>query len=138
MTGEPTDAAESALRRILRSGSLESFPTHSRDLDIVLAVAATTLMRRRPYGEGEINEALIDWLDSVHGHMDHVTLRRRMVDLGFLKRTVNGSRYFMNYGRVAEVLGDPAVELDAGAILKEVLRDREARKRMYTSARIQG
>ncbi len=130
---EQADAVETALRRILRSGSLEAFPTHSRDIDIVLAVAAVTLMRRRPYNEQEINAALVDWLESVQGWMDHVTLRRRMVDLGFLKRTVNGSRYFMNYGRVVEVLGDPAVELDAGAIVRGVLREREERKRMYTS-----
>lgn len=126
-------AAETVLRRILRSGSLEAFPTHPGDLDVVLAVAAVTLMRRRPYNEQEINSALMDWLDSVHGWMDHVTLRRRMVDLGFLKRTVNGSRYFMNYGRVVEVLGDPAAELDAGAIVREVLRERQERKRMYTA-----
>lgn len=130
---EPADAVETALRRILRSGSLEAFPTHPKDLDAVLAVAAVTLMRRRPYSEQEINAALVDWLESVHGWMDHVTLRRRMVDLDFLKRTVNGSRYFMNYGRVVEVLGDPALELDAGAIVREVLRERKERKRMYTS-----
>ena len=132
MTGQ-AGAAEHALRRILRSGSLETFPTHPRDLDVVLAVAAVALMRRRPYNEQEINAALLDWLESVHAWMDHVTLRRRMVDLGFLKRTVNGSRYFMNYGRVVEVLGDPAVELDAGAIAREVMRDREERKRLYAS-----
>lgn len=130
---EPADAVETALRRILRSGSLEAFPTHPKDLDAVLAVAAVTLMRRRPYSEQEINAALTDWLESVHGWMDHVTLRRRMVDLDFLKRTVNGSRYFMNYGRVVEVLGDPALELDAGAIVQEVMRERKERKRMYTS-----
>lgn len=130
---EPADAVETALRRILRSGSLEAFPTHPKDLDAVLAVAAVTLMRRRPYSEQEINAALTDWLESVHGWMDHVTLRRRMVDLDFLKRTVNGSRYFMNYGRVVEVLGDPALELDAGAIVREVMRERKERKRMYTS-----
>lgn len=130
---EPADAVETALRRILRSGSLEAFPTHPKDLDAVLAVAAVSLMRRRPYSEQEINAALTDWLESVHGWMDHVTLRRRMVDLDFLKRTVNGSRYFMNYGRVVEVLGDPALELDAGAIVQEVMRERKERKRMYTS-----
>ena len=130
---EQADTVETALRRILRSGSLEAFPTHPKDLDAVLAVAAVTLMRRRPYSEQEINAALVEWLESVHGWMDHVTLRRRMVDLDFLKRTVNGSRYFMNYGRVVKVLGDPALELDAGAIVQEVLRERKERKRMYTS-----
>ena len=125
--------AEAILRRVLRSGSLEFFPTHSRDLDVVLAVVATTLTRRLPYGEREINTALVDWLESVNGWMDHVTLRRRMVDVGFLKRTVNGSRYFMNYGRVVEVLGDPAIEIDAGAVTRDIVRDREKRKRMYAA-----
>jgi len=130
---EQADTVETALRRILRSGSLEAFPTHPKDLDAVLVVAAVTLMRRRPYREQEINAALVEWLESVHGWMDHVTLRRRLVDLDFLKRTVNGSRYFMNYGRVVEVLGDTALELDAGAIVQEILRERKVRKRMYTS-----
>ena len=133
MANRDAGAAERFLRRFFRSGSFAAFPTHSRDLDFLLAVVASTLTRRRPYAEPEINEALVAWLDSVHGRMDHLTLRRRMVDVGFLKRTVNGSRYFLNFGRVAEVLGDPAVEVDAGAIMDEILRDREARKRIYGS-----
>ena len=96
-------------------------------------MAANTLIRRRPYAEREINDALVDWLQSVRGRLDHVTLRRRLVDFDFLKRTMDGSRYFMNYGRVAGVLGDPAVEVDAGAIMADILRDRKSRKRIYDS-----
>ncbi len=51
-----------------------------------------------------------------------------MVDYGFLMRRMDGSVYFLNYGRVAEVLGDPAVEIDAGAINDEILRHRQLRK----------
>ena len=134
MVKKEAGTVERFLRRFFRSGSFAAFPTHFRDLDVLLAVAASTLIRRRPYAEPEINEVLIEWLESVHGSLDHVTLRRRMVDVGFLKRTVNGSRYFLNYGRVAEVLGDPAVEVDAGAIMDEILRDRETRKRIYGPA----
>ena len=54
-----------------------------------------------------------------------------MVDCGFLKRTRDGSRYLLNYGRVAGVLGDPAPRVDAGAILDRILREREARKLAY-------
>lgn len=127
------DGVERVLRRIFQSGHFRAFPAHRRDLDVLLAVAASTLTRRRPYAEPEINAALLDWLGSIRAGMDHVTLRRRMVDLDFLKRTVNGSRYFLNYGRVAEVLGDPAVAIDAGAIMADILRDRQARKRIYGS-----
>ena len=125
------DDAEGLFRRILRSGRLLGFPRHPRRLDIVLAVAAGGLVRRHPYAEAEVNELLVDWLASVRARIDHVTLRRRMVDCGFLKRTRDGSRYLLNYGRVAGVLGDPAARIDAGAILDGILRARESRKLAY-------
>ncbi len=122
---------EELFRRLLQSGRLQGFPTHPEELDAVLAVAAGCLTRRRPLAEWEVNEALSDWLASVRAEFDHVTLRRRMVDYGFLMRRMDGSVYFLNYGRVAEVLGDPAVEIEAGAISDEVLRERKARKRSH-------
>ena len=94
-------------------------------------MAASALDRQRPYAEWEINESLIVWLASVDARPDHVTLRRRMIDCGFLKRTPNGSRYYLNYGRLIEVLGDPPAKVDAGEILKVVLRVREDRKRVH-------
>ncbi len=123
--------AEALLQRLLRTGWLQGFPTHPRQLDTVLAIATSGLARQRPYAEWEINESLRDWLTSVRARIDHVTLRRRMVDCGFLKRTRDGARYFLNYGRVVGVLGDPAVEVDAGAILDAIVREREARKAAY-------
>ena len=119
---------EELFRRLLQSGRLQGFPTHPEALDAVLAVAAGCLTRRRPHAEWEVNEALSDWLSSVRAEIDHVTLRRRMVDYGFLMRRMDGSVYFLNYGRVAEVLGDPAIEVNAGAINDEILRNRKARK----------
>ena len=123
--------AERLLRRLLHSGSLHGFPRDPKLLDTLLAIVATTLIRRRPYSEQGINRVLVAWLATVRADLDHVTLRRRMVDRGFLRRTTNGSRYFMDYGCVAGILGDPAVEVDAGGILEEILREREARKRAW-------
>lgn len=126
---------ETSLRRLLGTGRFESFPKHPDHLDSILAVAAGRLHRRRPYAEWEINEALGEWLLSVRSPVDHVTLRRRMVDLGFLKRTRDGSRYFLNYGRLAGVLGDPAAEIDAGAIVDDLVREREERKQAHIRRR---
>lgn len=125
-------ATESALRRLLKSGRLEAFPKHPDDLQTVLAIAAGIFHRQRPYAEAEVNDALCDWLTSVNTRLiDHVTMRRYMVDCGFLKRTTDGSRYFLNYGKLASVLGDPVVEIDAGTIAAEINRARDARKRAY-------
>ena len=129
------ERVEGLFRRILQSGQLQGFPTHPDELDVVLAVAASRLTRRRPYAEWEVNELLAGWLTSVRARIDHVTLRRRMVDYGFLLRRMDGSVYFLNYGRVAEVLRDPAVEVDAGKIRDGIVRDREARKRCHLRER---
>ena len=125
---------ERLLRRLLHAGRFEGFPRNPEHLDIVLAVAAGGLARQRPYAEWEVNETLSLWLVSVRADIDHVTLRRRMVDCGFLKRTTDGARYFLNYGRVAGVLGDPALEIDAGALRGAIVREREARKRLHATA----
>lgn len=119
---------EALFRRLLQSGRLNGFPRNPKHLDAVLAVATRRLVRRRPHAESEVNDVLAEWLTSVRADIDHVTLRRRMVDCGFLKRTTDGSRYFLNYGRVAGVLGDPTVEVDVGAIANDILSEREARK----------
>ena len=97
----------------------------------MLAVAAGGLVRQRPYGEREVNDVLSAWLASVRAAIDHVTLRRRMVDLGFLKRTRDGSRYYLNLGRVVATLGSAEAEIDAGAIADDMVRGREARKKAY-------
>ena len=128
----PTPAdIDTLLRNLLQTGALQALPTNPRVRDTVLAVATGGLVRQRPYAEREVNDVLSAWLESVRATIDHVTLRRRMVDLGFLKRTKDGSRYYLNFGRVAAILGDRAVEIDAGAITDEIVRGREARKKAY-------
>lgn len=122
---------ETLLRNLLQTGALQSLPTHPRVLDTLLAVATGGLVRQRPYAEREVNDVLSAWLESVRATIDHVTLRRRMVDLGFLKRTRDGSRYYLNFGRVAAILGDGAVAIDAGALTDDIVRGREARKKAY-------
>ena len=122
---------ETLLRNLLQTGALQSLPTPPHVLDTLLAVATGGLVRQRPYAEREVNDVLSAWLESVRATIDHVTLRRRMVDLGFLKRTRDGSRYYLNFGRVAAILGDGAVAIDAGAITDDIVRGREARKKTY-------
>jgi len=119
---------EALFRRLLHSGRFAGFPRNPEHLDTVLAVAAGGLIRRRSYAEQEVNEVLTEWLGSVGAGLDHVTLRRRMVDCGFLKRATDGSRYFLNYPKVAGVLGDPPFEVDAGTILDDIAYEREARR----------
>ena len=122
---------ETLLRNLLQTGALQSLPANPHVRDTVLAVAAGGLVRQRPYAEREVNDVLTAWLASVRAAIDHVTLRRRMVDLGFLKRTRDGSRYYLNLGRVVATLGSAEAKIDAGAIADDIVRGREARKKAY-------
>ena len=126
---------ETLLRNLLRTGTLQRLPTHPQVLDTLLAVATGGLARQRPYAEPEVNEVLSAWLESVRATVDHVTLRRRMVDLGFLKRTRDGSRYYLNFGRVTEAIGHCEVEIEAGALIDDIVRERKARRNAYGSRR---
>lgn len=122
---------ETLLRNLLQTGALQSLPANPHVRDTVLAVATGGLVRQRPYAEREVNDVLSAWLASVRAAIDHVTLRRRMVDLGFLKRTRDGSRYYLNLGRVVATLGSAEANIDAGAIADDIVRGRAARKKAY-------
>lgn len=102
------DELEQALARALVTGSLRRIPRNPRHRELVLAVVCLALQRRRPYDERALNEHLSARLAMLRATVDHVTCRRYLVDLGFLKRDRAGSRYFLNYPRLASTLSEEA------------------------------
>lgn len=114
-----SDIVERMFGRALITGGLHRIPRKQADRLVVLAVSVQALRRRIPYTEPELNEELAHWLQSVHAAVDHVTLRRYLVDLGFLKRDRAGNRYFLNFLKVKEVLTEPAMAFDAAAVGEE-------------------
>ncbi|MEQ8484400.1 MAG: DUF2087 domain-containing protein [Pseudomonadales bacterium] len=108
---------EQALARALVTGGLRRIPRNPQHRDLVLAVVCLTLQRRRPYPEPVLNEHLRARLATLKATVDHVTCRRYLVDLGFLKRDRAGSRYFLNYPRLASTLSE-----EAAAALDSILQ----------------
>ena len=83
--------AEELLGRLLHSGPIRGVP---RRIRIIWTPSSPWRLEPWidgvPMPSGEINDALAEWLASVRADIDHVTLRRRMVDCGFLKRRTDG------------------------------------------------
>jgi len=75
------------------------FPRKRRDREILMKSIVLDLDGARVYGEREINERLIAWNREVAPaiEVDHVTLRRLLVDHGLLERTQDGSRYRVGF-----------------------------------------
>lgn len=94
------------LSRTLADGGLRRLPRDSRRRDIVLAFLCLDMRRRYPYAEAELNDLLQNALERIGASVDHVTCRRYLIDLGFMKRDRAGARYLLNYPKVESMLAD--------------------------------
>ena len=103
------EAVARVLKKVLPRARLNRIPRHPEHRDVVLAILCLRMQRRYPYAEAEINEYLESALAGLRASVDHVTCRRYMVDLGFVKRDRAGTRYFLNYPKVESTLSDDAM-----------------------------
>jgi hypothetical protein len=75
------------------------FPRARKDREILFKSLRMVLDATRSYGEREINAALAAWNRDVAPaiEVDHVTLRRLLVDAGQLEREADGSAYRIGF-----------------------------------------
>ncbi len=122
------DGARRALKRLLANGRLTSLPKRPADQELLVTLAAARIEPHRSCVEDEINERLTAWLETISEPfgIDHVTLRRMLVDSGFLKRTHSGSAYKINAEKSGEIQALKGV--DPAAVLAQVREERALRK----------
>ena len=116
-----TEDVSQALNKVLIQGGLTRIPKKPAHRDIVLGALSLDLRRRYPYSEVELNEYLKEQLAVLNAEVDHVTARRYLVDIGFLKRDRAGERYFLNYLKLTETLAD-AAQADMPRLITQALR----------------
>jgi hypothetical protein len=90
------------VERVLRLGAdrgPRGFPRSPRDREILMKSFTLGLDEKAIYGERAINAALKRWLREVAPALDvdHVTLRRWLVDYGHLERTPDGAQYRVGF-----------------------------------------
>ncbi|MET7293149.1 DUF2087 domain-containing protein [Streptomyces griseoloalbus] len=83
--GTGDEQVETVLRSFLRDGRLVGLPAQwSRKKLVLRHVAERAFEVGQEYTEGEVNDRLRAWCEG--GRLDHVTLRRYLVDLHHLHR----------------------------------------------------
>ena len=117
--------------------SKAGWPTKRSDRLILMKSAILTLTPDRVYTEREINDALQYWLFEVGSSLslDHVVLRRYLVDDGFLSRESNGSAYRVHSGYQKWATFEPAVETTDVLLLIHAAAAELARKKQAYQAR---
>jgi hypothetical protein len=111
-------------------GAIAALPRRRRDLAILLVSATLWLETGVVYSEQEINAGLQRWLDVVCPdlRLDHVTLRRELVDRNYLDRDQSGRHYTAGRGPVTLRFDDEVAAIDPVAVLERARADRVARK----------
>lgn len=120
-----------ALARMLKPGPIDAFPKRRADLIVLLALASARFEGGRAYREDDVNDCLVEWLEPfvLPDAIDHVTLRRVLVDEQFLLRNATGTAYRLNVPKLEETIDVAARSVDPSVVLAAQRRQREERKR---------
>lgn len=123
---------EQFLERVVRLGAdrgPRGFPRDTQDREILMKSITLDLDEQATYSEREVNEQLKRWKREVAPAIetDHVTLRRGLVDYGYLERTRDGSAYRVGFPAKSVAFDLAIYEVDLRATVAAYLAD-QARK----------
>lgn len=124
---------EASIAKTFASGSSLDYPRKPQDRIVFLGALSISLMQRELYSEPELNEAIADWLQSFDAAttLDHVTLRRYLVDAGYLLRDEAGLHYSVDRAALSAEFEETVLSLDALKIAQQARAEREARRQAY-------
>ena len=108
-------------------------PKKHLDRHILLISSILKLDPGRQYSESELNDQLLKWTSRFGPNfgLDHVTLRRFLVDERYLKRDTAGTAYQRETTALPYTF-DPSIEsLDLEELIHEARREREKRKQQH-------
>lgn len=119
----------------LKQGSV-GLPRKRRDQHILAKSIVLMLNPEATYTEVELNSHLMDWLDRVGRaiQIDHVTLRRYLVDEGYVMRDPAGESYRVQRQARSNLFDSAIDEIDPIVAIDEAINQRDERKRRYLTS----
>jgi hypothetical protein len=111
----------------------QDLPKKPIDRHIVYISAVIGLQPDRKYTERELNEELQKWtlLFGQRYNLDHVTLRRYLIDERYLQRDASGTSYELATTDRPYTFDRSLVGLDLAALIDAAKQDREMKKRQH-------
>jgi hypothetical protein len=112
----------------------QDLPRKPLDRQIVLISAILGLEQGRSFSEHELNGELQKWVIQFgrRYNVDHVTLRRYLIDEGYLARDSAGTAYQLAAREALPTTFDASLQgLDLVALIDEAKAARELKKQQY-------
>ncbi len=125
----------SRLVQLCVSSGLRGIPRKIRDRHILLKSITLTPELNNEYAEHELNDNLRAWLREVGmsiRRLDHVNLRRLLVDQEYVGRSKDGSRYWVAVCSRYKALFTPDVDgVDVRSLIRAARDEQELRKQHF-------
>ncbi|MEM7364807.1 MAG: DUF2087 domain-containing protein [Pseudomonadota bacterium] len=134
MNPKTAEEVERLLSRLLKGGPLRRLPRTQSDTAVVLALGAAMADPQRVYDEVEMNRVIMEWMSGFcdQRRLDHVTIRRYMVDHRLLHREANGDHYRTNQAIIGTIIEPLARSVIPGDILDRLTMERAERKTVHS------
>ncbi len=131
------DEFKHRLEALCLSPGGRGLPKRRRDWDILFKSITLALEPGRDYSEKEVNQVVEEWLADIGQaiEIDHVTLRRHLVDTGYLVRDLAGTSYRVGLEAMADLFEPAADTVDPAAVIEEARSRKEQRKRQYLASK---
>ena len=109
------------------------FPKKQKDRHILLKSSTLGLTPGETYTESQINDNLYEWTSVYGGNfgLDHVTMRRYLIDDGYIQRDPAGGSYQLGASELEFTYDDSITGLDLEEIIQQAKLERERKKQQY-------
>ena len=128
------DEFKTRLAELCLKSGMVGFPRKAPDRHIILKSVILTLDAGREYAGSEIDDRLAFWLVDIGRsiELDHVTLRRELVDERYLEREADGSSYRVaGPGPARELFGPDVESVDVYEAIGFAMRTEAQQKHRY-------
>ena len=126
------------LAQLCLTARTAELPRRQRDRHILLKALSLSFQTGRFYTEREVKRVIENWLNQVGQSLeiDHVTLRRALIDEAYLTRAHGGAEYQVAKVSDAQfVFTEDVTTIDAEAVVREAMREIARRRELYQKTR---
>jgi len=129
-----SDEFKKRLAQLCLSARTAELPRRQRDRHILLKALSLSFEMGRLYTEREVNRLIENWLNQVGQSLeiDHVTLRRTLIDEAYLTRAPAGEAYQVGGASNAQfVFSEDITTIDPKAVVRDAMREIARRRELY-------